>query len=57
MTKVASRLQLFSFQFTKSHFDLQTGISDFNPAEEVETGEYNAAIIANIDINALLLLS
>ena len=57
MTKVASRLQLFIF-------NLQSCISAYKPAsrisiqhEEVEIGEYNAAIIANFDTNTLLLLS
>jgi len=33
-TKLVFRLQICSFQFTNKHLVLQTGISDYNSAEE-----------------------
>ena len=36
LTKVASRLQIFSFQFTKLQFDLQTCISDCYSARKTQ---------------------
>jgi len=32
LTKLAFRLQIFTFQFTNKHLALQTGVSDYNSA-------------------------
>ncbi len=49
MTKVASRLQIFSFQFTKLQVSLQTCISDFYPACVVIIAKIMIWIIWNVE--------